>query len=390
MEPRTWTLTALAGCAAGVFYLASGSSLAQETLWRLVLLSSLTLVLTSIHRHPRGRRHPWWLIAVALGLFLVANLLDYPLWATPATIRWADPLAIVGFPLVGAAGLALSRAKVPGGDRESAIDGAIIMIAMAAVLAGTAYHPDLVADGVPLAGRLLHTVVAPLMMAAVTAATLRLLLVGATRVPAAWMIALAAVSSLLGNVFRALQVSGGVYERGTASDVLILVAYLLMGLSAAHPSAPELTSPAPHRLKRFTTGRVLVLGVALLAAPVTVLSRGVATALVPTLVGSVLVSLLVLWRISRLALERERVRRQLQRRAELQEVLASLGREALDHSSVEALMHATVTAVGDHLDASWCEVTATSLAEDEAILVVPVASDGRALVVCGDHPVTEV
>lgn len=99
---------------------------------------------------------------------------------------------------------------MPGGDRESAIDGAIIMIAMAAVLAGTAYHLDLMAIGVPLSGRLLHTVVVPLVMSAVTAATLRLLLVGGSRVPAAWMAAAAAVAALLGNIFRALLVSTGV------------------------------------------------------------------------------------------------------------------------------------------------------------------------------------
>ncbi|MFP4311102.1 MAG: putative bifunctional diguanylate cyclase/phosphodiesterase [Nitriliruptoraceae bacterium] len=390
MEPRTWTLTALAGTAAGLGFLLSESDLVRETLWRLVLLGSLLLVVRAARAGPPGRRHPWWVLAGALGLFLVANALDYVLWATPALSVWSDPITIVAFPLVGAGALALTRAKVPGGDRESAIDGAIVMFAMASVLSGTAYHPELLADGTLIAQRLLHTTVAPLVMSAVTAATLRLLFIGGTRLPAAWMVVGAALTSLLGNIARALLVSSGLYERGTPSDVLILASYLLIGLAAAHPSAVELTTPTPHRLRRFTTARVLVLGIALLAAPVTVLARGVATPFVPTLIGSVLVSLLVLWRISRLVLDRERARGLLQRRAELQEVLAALGRQAMDGASIASLTAATTTLMERHLGASRCEVTADPPPADEAVAVVPVATDGRALVVSRDREVTEV
>lgn len=381
-------LTALAGTMAGVGYLASGSELGRESLWRVTLAAALVAVLASIRWHPPGRRHPWWLLAASLGLFLTANLLDYPLWATPISVAWSDPLAIVAFPLVGAGVLALSRLKVPGGDRESAIDGAIVMIAMAAVLAGTAYHPDIVAAGVPLAGRLLHTVVAPLMMSAVTAATLRLLLVGGARVPAAWLVVAAAVAALLGNVARALLVSSGAYERGAPVDLLILAAYILMGLAALHPSAAELTTPAPHRLRRFTTARVLVLGVALLAAPVTVLARGVDTLLVPTLVGSVLVSLLVLWRISRLVLGRERARHELQRRAEFQAVLAVLAQRALDGASVDDLVAATRSAMAEHLTVTRCALTDSSPPPGDRLVLVPVGTDGRVLVVAIDVPIT--
>lgn len=323
MAPWVWKLAALAGAAAGVGFLVVGTELPRESLWLGTVTLACVGVVVGIQGNRPSRRHPWWLIAASLALLVVTNLLSFPAWATPRSIAWSDPLAIVAFPLIGIGALALSRAQVPGGDRESAIDGAIVMVAMAAVLAGTAYHPDLVAQGMPLASRLLHTVVAPLMMAAVTAATVRLLFVGGSRLPAAWFVVGAAGAALVGNAFRAVLVASGAYERGTPSDLLILLSYVLIGLASLHPSAATLTRPAGSRRNRFTFARLAVLGAALLATPVTVLLRGVETTLLPTLVGSLLVSLLVLWRISRMAVDRQAVQDQL-RRAAVQDPLTGL------------------------------------------------------------------
>lgn len=315
MAPWVWKLAALAGAAAGVGFLTTGSALLREGLWLATLVVSLGGILAGVHGNRPSRRLPWWLLAAAMGILVLANLIAFPLWATPSSLAWSDSFAIAAFPLIGIGTLTLSRAQVPGGDRESAIDGAIVMVAMAAVLAGTAHHPELLVDDVPLATRMLHTAVAPLMMAAVTAAALRLLFTGGARLPAAWFVVGAALAALLGNAFRAVLVAGGAYERGTPSDLLILAAYVLIGLAGLHPSAAPLTRPADPAKRRFTLARLAVLGVALVATPLTVLLRGVDSALVPTLLGSVAVSLLVLVRISRLALERQGVQEQLRRAA---------------------------------------------------------------------------
>jgi diguanylate cyclase (GGDEF)-like protein len=315
MAPWVWKLAALAGAAAGVGFLSTGSPLVRESVWLATQAASLAGILAGVRWNRPSRRLPWWLLAASMGVLVLANVIAFPLWATPPSLAWSDALAIAAFPLIGIGTLTLSRAQVPGGDRESAIDGAIVMVAMAAVLAGTAHHPDLLHQDVALATRLLHTVVAPLMMAAVTAAALRLLFTGGARLPAAWFVVGAAFAALLGNAFRAVLVTAGAYERGTPSDLLILAAYVLIGLAGLHPSAAPLTRPADPRRRRFTLARLAVLGVALVATPVTVLLRGVDSALVPTLLGSVVVSLLVLVRISRLALERQGVQEQLQRAA---------------------------------------------------------------------------
>ena len=61
----------------------------------------------------------------------------------------------------------------------------------------------------------------------------------------------------------------------------------------------------------MTSAHLSVLGVALFAIPLTLLVRGVDPSLTPTLVGAPVVNLPVLWRVSRLAVERQEAREQL-------------------------------------------------------------------------------
>ncbi len=385
MQAQVWKLGAALGVIAGGAFLLSETELFRETVWRLTLLGAGAGVAVGIRTHRPTRQHPWWLLFAALAVLTLANLLDYPLWATPASTAWSDPLAILAFPLIGIGALALSRAQAPGGDRESAIDGAIVMVAMAAVLAGTAYHPQHLGGDVDVAARVLHTVVAPLVMAAVAAATFRLLFVGSLRVASAWFVVAAAVMALAGNAVRAVLVPAGAYERGVWTDVFILLAYVSIALASLHPSAPALTAPADRRYRRFTYPRLIVLGLALLAAPATMLARGTGGDQFVTVLATAVVSMLVLWRLSRMAVERERSRRELHSRADRQTTLAGLGRRALDVTSVDDLVAETLTACRDHLDVDRCELTgevaATSDADGGDTVVLPVAGDGRALVV---------
>ncbi len=388
MRLLPWKLGTALGLLAVAGYLTfAGHDIARETLWRLVLIGSCTAVLWGVRHHRPERRRPWWLLLAALVILLAANLVDYPLWATRGSAAVSDALSMLAFPLIGLGALALTRSQIPGGDRDSAIDGAIVMIAMATVLAGTAYHPDTLADvTTPLTSRLLHTVVAPLMMAAIAAACFRLLFVGSLRNVAAWCLVTAAFGGLFGNTARAVLLSGGTYERGVPSDVLVLLAYIVIGLAALHPSMTALSAPSEHRHRRFTSARLIVLGASLLAAPTTLLLRGVDGELLVTVIATVLLSLLVLWRLSRLALAREQSRTELRRRAERQEVLAELGRRALHTNEVAALIAEAMARCADHLDTTACEVVdpdrrpAPAPASPTHTVQLPVEEGGRVLI----------
>ena len=387
MRLEPWKLGSALGLLAVAGYLLFAEhDLIRETIWRLVLLAAIGALLCGVRRHQPKRRRPWWLMLAALVILLVANLVDYPLWSGSETTAIADALSMLAFPLIGLGALALTRSQVPGGDRDSAIDGAIVMIAMATLLAGTAYHPDTLAGEVALTTQLLHTAVAPLMMAAIAAATFRLLFVGSLRNASAWFMVTAAFGGLLGNVARAVLLSNGAYERGVPSDALVLIAYVVIGLAALHPSMTELSAPVDRRHRRFTYARLMVLGVALLAAPATLLVRGVDGEHLVTVFSSVLLILLVLWRLSRLAMEREHTRTQLRRRAQRQEVLAELGRRALHAHDVDALVAEAMCRCADHLDTASCEVVDPGLRPARVgpapagLVQVAVEEQGRVLV----------
>ncbi|HSM64736.1 MAG TPA: EAL domain-containing protein [Ilumatobacteraceae bacterium] len=323
MAPRVWGFVALAGVAAGVTFLVATTPAVREGVWLATLVVSFLAALVAGARSPQGRRYPWYLVSACQGVFVFANLLANPLWATQSTTAWATPLAVAGFPLLTVAALAFRHAQGHGGDRESAIDGGIVMVAMAAVLAATAYHPELLSQDLPASSRVLYAVVAPLLMSAVVAAWIGLLFTSAVRLASAWFFAAAAVAGLVGNTFRSVLIANDTYERGTPTDLLILATHVLVAMACLHPSAVMLTQPADPRRRQFTAARLTVLGAALVAIPITLLVRGVDASLVPSLVGAVLVSLLVLWRISRLAVERQEAQEQL-RRAAVHDALTGL------------------------------------------------------------------
>ncbi len=315
MAPWVFKLAALGGAAAGAIFLGATTSIVREGVWLATVSLAFLATLVAVFRSEPDRRSPWSLIAGCLGLFVVANLLGNPLWATEASAAWSTPIAVLAFPLLGVGALAFSRAQVPGGDRESAIDGGIVMVAMAGVLAATAFQPGLLGEEVSASGRMLYALLAPLVMSAVVAASIRLLFTGAVRLTSAWLFAGAAIIGLVGNTFRAVLLANGTYERGAPSDLLVLASHVLIAMASLHPSATLMTRPADSRGPQLTVARLGVLGVALVAIPLTLLVRGVDPSLIPTLVGAVVVSLLVLWRISRLAIERQAAAEQLRRAA---------------------------------------------------------------------------
>ncbi len=385
MRQRAWIVLAGLGVLAGAGFLVVATPALRELIWIGVLLASCSGIVLGVRWHRPVRRYPWWILLAALVVLLAANVINYPVWAGPAARSFADQLSLLAFPMIGVGALSLTRLQTPGGDRESAIDGSIVMIAMATVLAGTVYRPDGIADDVSWAGQLLNTVVAPLMMAAVTAATFRLLFVGSARVTSAWLVVVAAAASMAGNVARALQVADGNYVRGSWPDLFILGAYISIALAALHPSSSRLTEPADSASQRLTHARLIVLGVSLIAAPATLVIRDTGEGLSVPIVSSVVLSLLVLWRLSRLVVDREAAREALHQRAERQEALAELGLQAVDEPDLDDLSEAATIRTRDLLDLRTCRIGDPPDDPPEGAIVLPIA-DGTVLLAERDEP----
>jgi diguanylate cyclase len=311
MRTAGWRAAACGAALVGAVHFTAGDPVVREAAWTLLVLGAFTAVVIGVRWHRPAARGPWLALAAALGLLTLANLLNFPQRAEPAGLLLAAQLLeLVAFPLFGVAALSMVRRQTPWGDWEGAIDGAIVMVALSTLLSGTVFTPEAMAATTPIGLALL--VVAPVMLAGVTAAAVRLLFIG-TRVPATRFVVGSSVCALVGHVLRTHLQSAGTYERGDWTDVFIWAAYTCAGLAALHPTMPHLTTPSEQGDGRITRGRLALLGVSLLTPPTTILLKGAAGVL--PLVASLAVSALVLWRLWRLVLDHQAMRDELRHQA---------------------------------------------------------------------------
>lgn len=370
-----------------------------ETAWLVLVTLAAGAVFGGAWRRRPRKRLPWVLIGTALGLWALNNLLLHP--SVPPAPEWvyltAGVLELVAFPIIGAAGLVMVRAQHPGGDRESALDATIVMVAIATALPG-ALTGELAEVTVLSA---LVALFAPVAMAGISTASLRLLLTGVHRVPATWLLVAASVLALFGQVGRTAAVASGTYQRFDAVDLLIAAAYGCIAIAAVHPSMVALTDITPRSDARSSAFRFLLLGSATLTPPVVMLSRG--TIGVGGVVASTLIGLLVLLRLRLLVAERERVRDQMRHVADHDDLTGLVNRRGLlDHLNSLGAAGATAVlfvdlddfkaindehghAVGDQV---LCEVANRLRAAcDPADLIARLAGDEFVVVTSGCTPV---
>jgi diguanylate cyclase len=221
-------------------------------------------------RMPRARRRIWWAIAAGQGLFLLGDLLwtyflhvleiePYP--------SIADGAYLLSYPALALGMLWLVRGRRRGRDRAAFLDaailttgvsvvGAVFFVLPAAESGEQTALPQLVAAAYP-AGDLL-----------VLAVLIRMLTTGTARNLALWSLVFGVVAVLLADLYYVMSV---VNDTGYPIWInnFYLLSYLFLGFAALHPSASKLSEPAPDRPERITVPRLLLLGAALMLAPVT-------------------------------------------------------------------------------------------------------------------------
>ena len=345
-----WVAAAAGAVALGV-HIAAPGELLRETAWTVLVAGIVAMVITGLRRHRPDSPQPWRLLAVAMGLLVVDNLVLFPLWGpSPGREVISNIAQLLALTCLGLVALGLVHRQVPGGDREGAIDAATIMVALFSALSGLVFAPQAEQSASVLGTAVV--LVAPLLLAAVTGAGLRLLFVAGHRVVSMWLLVASSLLALTGHVLRTLAQSAGTYERGQWQDVFVAVAYLAAGLAALHPSMRLMTQPtasAPSSERRLTLGRLVILGVSLTVPPVTMLLQGDTMTPVVPLVASIAASMLVMWRLWRLVVERERVRDEMRRLA-MHDPLTGLANrtallEGLDAALARGARQGTDTAV---------------------------------------------
>jgi len=266
MRGWVWRLYLGAGAlATGVYYLLPPGSAAVLNV--AVGLSVVAAIAVGIIWHRPARRLAWWLIAAAQGLFVAGDALfsinELVLHIEPFP-SLADALYLPGYPAL-AAGLALlALSRSTGRDVAGVIDAAIIAIGfglLSWVLVMVPYFQDPSLGLVELLVSLAYPVgdVLLLALAARLATT-----------PGRRPVALRLLIANLGATFAADMVFSVLALQGASTAVTdggYLVAYLLLGASALHPSLPRLSGTGLAPRARLGPGRLLAMGAAALVAP---------------------------------------------------------------------------------------------------------------------------
>jgi diguanylate cyclase (GGDEF)-like protein/PAS domain S-box-containing protein len=286
--------------------------------WALISVSGVTAIMAGLALNRPARKAPWLWLAAGLSCFAAGQLsflIAKQLQVVLPFPSFADVLYLSTYPLYAAGLLTFIYWRTPDSDRRSLID-ALTLTAGLALLSWTylirpyVHNPELselqkvVAIAYPLGDVLMLALLA------------RLLAPGRVGNRSVQLLAAGTVACLASDAaFGAIQLHGTFHE-GTIVDLGWAVFYSAWGAAALHPSMARLTEPVPPQQVEVSPGRLAVLMIASLIAPVVLLTAlpGAAASDVSVIaVFSAVLYLLVLARFwdaatsHRRALNRERV-----------------------------------------------------------------------------------
>jgi diguanylate cyclase len=270
-------------------------------------------ILVVLRRAPRGSRAPFALLLAAMTVLSVGNAVNA--FGGTALGGVAEMCVTVahGCLLAAAVALVLLRGR---NDIGGILDLAVAAVALGGVAWTTLLYPRLRELGAAT-GDQTSILVSILVLAGVLGALLRLWRVDRRQPAVGWFLS-ALLLALVANTLLARVQGNIVTGRGGGIEVIFMVAYACVGLAVLSPSVDELMRPGAAPADRLTTGRLLFLGLALLAEPIV---GGVRQMLGlpadgPLLtIGSLLITPLVMIRVGRLARQRHEAEQRLRHQA---------------------------------------------------------------------------
>jgi diguanylate cyclase (GGDEF)-like protein len=245
----------------------------QVITYGLVTWSAVGAILLGVRRHRPVHRRPWLLLAAGQLFTAVGDVVfdvSHQLLGSTADVSVADVFYLGAYPLLAAGLLLLVRYRTPGWDAPSIVDAAII--AISAVLLSWMFliSPSAFAADMSQLARLVSAAY-PAMDLLLLAVAARLVLGAGTRTPSFRLLTLGLVLLLTTDTWYGVQNVLGTYRDGNVLDAGWLLAAALLGAAGLHPSMPRVTEVSPAAGPEATIGRLAVLAVAALLAPVSLL-----------------------------------------------------------------------------------------------------------------------
>ena len=252
-----------------LFYALPVGTVEQSSVYDLLGLFVVGAALVGIWLHRPVGWQPWAILALGQLSFVVGDII----WTIYAALgedpfpSLADAAYLLGYPLL-ALGLGIAiRRRVRGGDRAGLLDGAILatgavviwwVFILGPLVAATEPDPLTFAISIayPIGDLLLIGLALGLVMTpGAKAASFRLLVANL-------------LVLLVGDLVFNLQSLDGTYVDGGLIDGLWLIAYLLFGTAAMHPTMTAIFEPRPIAVALLGPLRLALLGAAMLVGPV--------------------------------------------------------------------------------------------------------------------------
>lgn len=264
----------------GLVYVAAHAllpvSLGRDLLYVAVALSAVGAIVVGVRTHRPARRLPWVLLAVGVLSWAVGDLIwsvcDYVLHIEPFP-SVADAFYLVGYPALAGCLYQISRVSRRNRDHGPMLDSLVVGVVIAFVLWVAFVEPTWTGSAGTTLGRVVSAaysvgdVILLVQVVHLTSAT-------AVRSPSLRLITGAFALTLVGDVlFQAAPYLPALEQRVSLLDTTWLVAYVLLGAAALHPSIVPTTAhqPSGPQLQVIGLGQFRILAAVVLVLPATVI-----------------------------------------------------------------------------------------------------------------------
>jgi diguanylate cyclase (GGDEF)-like protein len=335
MNRRSWRWHLLIGTLAAVPIVVIPDSWWYTAWYDAIGLSAVAAVLVGVRLNRPRTRTTWWWLAAGQLLFVVGDLLfdlHERVWKTDAFPSTADGFYLAGYLPLAAGLVLLIRARSPGRDRASLIDATIIATGLGLLSWVFLMKPAATDSSLSMVGRIIAIAypAADVLLLALVAR----LLVGAGVHNTAFRLLAGSLSVMLaGDVGFAVLAQADAFTPNNAINITWLLAYVLFGAAALHPSMTALSERAPAQPRRLTRRRLSLLTAVSLVAPFLLLAQAQGRSGIDATaigVGSIALFLLVVARMAGLIRQVEQQAAQLETLAQHDPLTGVANRRAWD------------------------------------------------------------
>jgi len=285
-------------------YLGSGTELVQTTMYCGASLAAVIALGVGQRLHRTAYRLPWMLLLLGQLLSTGADVTAFTIYSVsgewPMSPHFTDGMYLGTYPLMATALVLLVRRRTPGWDAATFIDAAIVAVSAALLFWIYLVTPMAGLPGQTTVGRLVSAAY-PVMDLLLLIVGVRLMLGAGTRTPAFRLLGGYLVLLLTADTIYGVQNLLGVYQPGNFLDALWISAVFSLGAAALHPSMARLTDRSAVAAPDATVGRLVLLALASLIAPITLQVqhlRGADLHITLVVTACVAIFLLVLLRMS--------------------------------------------------------------------------------------------